>query len=82
MKAKQFFFPGTHPAGVEPPREVVNVDDQLIQQLKAYRRTGSSIAPISERFPRGSSIPSRLSGEPWERRWFLFASGEPSIRPR
>src|SRR3989442_13855012 len=35
MKAKQFFFPGTHPAGVEPPREAVKVDDQLIQQLKA-----------------------------------------------
>src|SRR6202162_3368160 len=35
MKAKQFFFPGTHPAGVEPPREVVKVDDQLMQQLKA-----------------------------------------------
>src|SRR5437588_9287563 len=35
MKAKQFFFPGTHPAGVEPPREAVKVDDQLIQELKA-----------------------------------------------
>src|SRR5882762_8475414 len=35
MKAKQFFFPGTHPAGVEPPREVVKVDDELMQQLKA-----------------------------------------------
>jgi thiol-disulfide isomerase/thioredoxin len=35
MKAKQFFFPGSHPAGVEPPREVVKVDDQLMQQLKA-----------------------------------------------
>src|SRR5260370_29791580 len=35
MKAKQFFFAGTHPAGVEPPREAVKVDDQLIQQLKA-----------------------------------------------
>jgi hypothetical protein len=23
MKAKQFLFPGTHPAGVEPPREAV-----------------------------------------------------------
>src|SRR6195256_5572710 len=35
MKAKQFFFPGSHPAGVEPPREAVKVDDQLIQQLQA-----------------------------------------------
>ena len=35
MKAKQFVFAGTHPAGVEPPREAVKVDDQLIQQLKA-----------------------------------------------
>jgi len=35
MKAKQFFFPGTHPAGVEPPRQAVKVDDQLMQQLKA-----------------------------------------------
>jgi len=35
MKAKQFFFPGSHPAGVEPPREMVKVDDQLMQQLKA-----------------------------------------------
>ena len=35
MKAKQFFFAGTHPAGVEPPREAVKVDDQLMQQLKA-----------------------------------------------
>jgi thiol-disulfide isomerase/thioredoxin len=35
MKAKQFFFAGTHPAGVEPPREAVNVDDQLLQELKA-----------------------------------------------
>src|SRR2546427_12972417 len=35
MKAKQFFFAGTHPAGVEPPHEAVKVDDQLIQQLKA-----------------------------------------------
>src|SRR4029077_13344093 len=34
MKAKQFFFPGTHPAGVEPPREAVKVDDQLMRQLK------------------------------------------------
>src|SRR5437764_6448055 len=34
MKAKQFVFAGTHPAGVEPPREAVKVDDQLIQQLK------------------------------------------------
>ena len=29
MKAKQFFFAGTHPAGVEPPREAVKVDDEL-----------------------------------------------------
>src|SRR3984893_13850461 len=35
MKAKQFFFPGSHPAGVAPPPEVVKVDDQLMQQLKA-----------------------------------------------
>jgi len=35
MKAKQFFFPGTHPSGVEPPREAVRVDDELIRQLKA-----------------------------------------------
>src|SRR2546430_1181102 len=34
MKAKQFVFAGTHPAGVEPPREAVNVDDQLMRQLK------------------------------------------------
>src|ERR1700737_3244858 len=44
------------------------------------RRTGSSIVSISERYPRRSNIPSRLSGGPWERRWLLFASGEPSIR--
>ena len=35
MKAKQFVFPGSHPAGVEPPREVAKGDDQLMQQLKA-----------------------------------------------
>jgi thiol-disulfide isomerase/thioredoxin len=35
MKAKEFFFPGTHPAGVEPPREAVRVDDQLMRQLRA-----------------------------------------------
>ena len=35
MKAKQFFFAGTHPAGVEPLREAVKVDDQLIRQLKS-----------------------------------------------
>ena len=35
MKAKQVFFAGTHPAGVEPPHEAVKVDDQLIGQLKA-----------------------------------------------
>ena len=35
MKAKQFFFPATHPAGVEPPREAVKADDQLMRQLKA-----------------------------------------------
>src|SRR2546427_13145470 len=35
MKAKQFAFAGTPPAGVEPPREAVKVDDQLIRQLKA-----------------------------------------------
>src|SRR5438132_2507569 len=35
MKAKQFVFAGTHPAGVEPPRETVKVDDQLIRELKA-----------------------------------------------
>ena len=34
MKAKQFSFAGTHPAGVEPPRETVKVDDQLVRQLK------------------------------------------------
>jgi hypothetical protein len=34
MKAKQLFFAGTHPAGVEPPREAVKVDDQLIPSLK------------------------------------------------
>src|SRR2546430_15040554 len=35
MKAKQFFLAGTPPVGVEPPREAVKVDDQLIRQLKA-----------------------------------------------
>src|SRR5438552_4437275 len=35
MKAKQFVFAGTHPAGVVPPREAVKVDDQLMRQLKA-----------------------------------------------
>src|SRR5207237_9142871 len=35
MKAKQFVFAGTHPAGVEPPREAVRVDDELMRQLKA-----------------------------------------------
>ena len=35
MKAKQFFFAGSHPAGVEPPREAVTVDAALIRQLKA-----------------------------------------------
>src|SRR5437763_16551731 len=35
MKAKPFVFAGTHPAGGEPPREAVKVDDQLIRQLKA-----------------------------------------------
>ena len=35
MKVRQFFFPGSHPAGVEPPREAVKVDDQLLHQLKA-----------------------------------------------
>src|SRR5256884_1633521 len=35
MKARQFVFPETPPAGVEPPPEAVKVDDQLIQQLKA-----------------------------------------------
>src|SRR6266704_1838336 len=35
MKAKQNVFAGTHPAGVEPPREAVKVDDQLIRELKA-----------------------------------------------
>src|SRR3977135_3141968 len=35
MKAEQFFFPGTHPAGVEPPREAIKVDDQLMRDLKA-----------------------------------------------
>jgi thiol-disulfide isomerase/thioredoxin len=34
-KAEPFFFPGTHPAGVEAPREAVRVDDQLLRQLKA-----------------------------------------------
>src|SRR2546430_12022133 len=35
MKAKQFVFAGTHPAGGKPPREAVRVDDQLMRQLKA-----------------------------------------------
>ena len=35
MKAKHFVFAGTHPAGVEPPRQVVKVDDELMRQLKA-----------------------------------------------
>ena len=35
MKAKQFLFPGTHPAGVEPPAGPIAVDDQLMRQLKA-----------------------------------------------
>ena len=35
MKAKQFFFGASHPAGVKPPVERVGVDEQLMRQLKA-----------------------------------------------
>ena len=35
MKAKQFFFGASHPAGVETPREAPKLDEQLIRQLKA-----------------------------------------------
>jgi thiol-disulfide isomerase/thioredoxin len=35
VKAKQFFFGASHPAGVKPRAERVVVDDQLMQQLKA-----------------------------------------------
>jgi thiol-disulfide isomerase/thioredoxin len=35
MKAKQFFFGASHPAGVEAPSEPAKVDDQLMLQLKA-----------------------------------------------
>jgi len=35
MRVKEFFFPGTHPPGVEPPQEAVTVDVDLMDQLKA-----------------------------------------------
>src|SRR5205814_5482960 len=60
MKAKQFVFAGTHPAGVEPPREAVKVDDQLMQQLKAR----AAKLPIEGELASFASATGWLNSEP------------------
>src|SRR5216117_674106 len=76
MKAKQFFFAGTHPAGVEPPREAVRVDDQLMRQLKAR----AAKLPIEGELASfagatGGSISGRCRRLPCAARSFLSTSG-------
>jgi DNA-binding HxlR family transcriptional regulator len=62
-------------------RAIGRVSDKvLIQQLKELQADGIVDRADFGEIPRRSNIPSRLSGEPWERRWRLFASGEPGIR--
>ena len=60
MKAKQLLFPGSHPAGVEPPRQVVKVDDQLMQQLKAR----AAKLPIEGELASFASATGWLNSEP------------------
>src|SRR5205814_6368841 len=60
MKAKQFLFPGSHPAGVEPPRQVVKVDDQLMPQLKAR----AAKLPIEGGLASFASATGWLNSEP------------------
>src|SRR5437762_1373252 len=60
MKAKQLLFPGSHPAGVEPPRQVVKVDDQLVRQLKAR----AAKLPIEGELASFASATGWLNSEP------------------
>lgn len=60
MKAKQFLFAATHPAGVEPPPEPVTVDDQLMRQLKAR----AAQLPIEGELPSFAGATAWLNSEP------------------
>jgi DNA-binding HxlR family transcriptional regulator len=62
-------------------RAVGNVSDKvLIQQLKELQADGIIDRVDFGEIPPKVEYSSRPSGEPWERRWLLFASGEPGIR--
>ena len=60
MKAKQFFFGGSHPAGVEAPSEPARVDDQLMRQLKAR----AAQLPVEGRMPSFDGAITWLNSEP------------------
>jgi len=62
-------------------RAVGNVSDKvLIQQLKELQADGIIDRVDFGEIPRRSNIPSRLSGEPWEKRWLLFCEWGTDIR--
>jgi len=60
MKAKQFLFAATHPAGVAPPREPDKVNDQLMQQLKAR----AAQLPVEGELPSFAGATAWLNSEP------------------
>jgi len=60
MKTRQFFFSGSHPAGVEAPSEPAKVDDQLMRQLKAR----AAELPVESRMPSFDGAISWLNSEP------------------
>jgi hypothetical protein len=60
MKAKQFLFAATHPAGVAPPVEPVKVNDQLMRQLKAR----AAQLPVEGELPSFAGSTAWLNSEP------------------
>jgi thiol-disulfide isomerase/thioredoxin len=60
MKAKQFFFGASHPAGVETPREAAKVDDELMRQLKAR----AAQLPVEGRLASFAAATAWLNSEP------------------
>ena len=60
MKAREFFFPASHPAGVKPPTEPARVDDELIRQLKAR----AAQLPVEGRIATFDGAVAWLNSEP------------------
>ena len=60
MKAKQFFFGGSHPAGVAAPSEPAKVDDELMRQLKAK----AAQLPVEGRMPSFDGAVTWLNSQP------------------